>query len=146
MMFAATFEPAYHLIITAHPSQVKAAQNNHVNLCTQDYLESLFNVPASRGVIQFGAIPEGCLTINGQAVLHKKKVQKEHQTPLRRAISRYRIKHGSRALTVRATNDSQPVKRSDPAPLAEPVMTSANHQNTRETHSWRGFRALFRRP
>jgi hypothetical protein len=69
LIYGGSFEPAYHMTVTALPSQVQSTLNKRNAALLQGFMEEELNVAASRGVVNFCAVGEDCLATNGVTVL-----------------------------------------------------------------------------
>lgn len=69
IMFGGNDEPAYLLTITALSSETTPAKNKRITALTQDFLQDTIEIPPSRGILRFLAVPEESLATCGTTVL-----------------------------------------------------------------------------
>ncbi|KAL9618240.1 MAG: hypothetical protein Q9160_007010 [Pyrenula sp. 1 TL-2023] len=69
IMFGGNDEPAYLLTITALSSEITPIKNKRVTALTQDFLQDTIEIPPSRGIIRFLAVPEESLATCGTTAL-----------------------------------------------------------------------------
>ncbi|OQV11076.1 hypothetical protein CLAIMM_14976 [Cladophialophora immunda] len=64
-------EPAYHLTITALPSEIAATKNKRSTHLIQDFIHDTLQIPPKRGVVRFDAVSEENLATNGMTALQE---------------------------------------------------------------------------
>ncbi|KIW11725.1 hypothetical protein PV08_11027 [Exophiala spinifera] len=80
MLLGGNSEPAYHLMITALPSEIAATKNKRSTRLLQDFILDTLQIPQGRGVVQFQAVTEENLATNGMTALQEIE-QLERQPP-----------------------------------------------------------------
>jgi hypothetical protein len=68
LFLGGSFDPAYVVAITAHPSQIQPATNKHNLTVLQRHLGEALRVPAPRGYVRFVPIAEDCCGRDGKTV------------------------------------------------------------------------------
>ncbi|KAL9120718.1 MAG: hypothetical protein Q9187_002728 [Circinaria calcarea] len=84
LLYGGSFDPAYILTISALPSQVQPTTNKRNIALIQSFFSESLNVPASRGVVRFNAIPEENLGTNGVTVLGA--IEDQGKTPVKEPV------------------------------------------------------------
>lgn len=100
ILLGGTSEPAYHLTITALPSEIAATKNKRSTHLIQDFVLDSLRIPPKRGVVRFDAVGEENLATNGVTALQEIE-QLERQSGdedgLLRVVSRQRSRKTKRA-------------------------------------------------
>lgn len=71
MLLAGNSEPAYHLKITALPSEIAATKNKRSTHLLQDFILDALQISPRRGVVQFQPVTEENLATNGITALQE---------------------------------------------------------------------------
>ena len=64
-------EPAYHLTVTALPSEIAATKNKRSAHLIQDFMQESLGIKSKRGVVRFDPIAEENLATNGVTALQE---------------------------------------------------------------------------
>ena len=131
MLLGGTSEPAYHLTITALPSEIAATKNKRSTHLIQDFIQENLEISPKRGVLRFEAVLEENLATNGVTALQEIEQLERQSTDedgMLRVLSRQRSrrtkKPGAPALTERFRVGLPSIRSSTP---------SSAHFNTAET-------------
>ena len=144
LLFGGSFDPAYIFTISALSSQVLPTTNKRNATLIQSFLLESLNVPPSRGVLRFMAVPEENLATNGMTVFgmieSSNKSVREQESENREAKGRHRSRSrrhrdetvkehketASRPRSVSRFSEREKEKRSITTPLpAMPITKSA---------------------
>jgi hypothetical protein len=68
LIFEGSFDPAYVLTITAHPSQLQPVTNKRNAMMLAKGMMEALRVPPNRGLIRFIPIAEECYAVGGKTV------------------------------------------------------------------------------
>ncbi|EXJ54864.1 uncharacterized protein A1O5_12930 [Cladophialophora psammophila CBS 110553] len=93
-------EPAYHLTITALPSEIAATKNKRSTHLIQDFIHDTLQIPPKRGVVRFDAVPEENLATNGMTALQEIEQlerQSNDEDGMMRALSRQRSRRSKKS-------------------------------------------------
>jgi hypothetical protein len=71
MLIGCNFEPAYHITITALSLEIAPTKNKRCTALIHAFILESLDMPLERGVIQFEAIAEENLAIDGKTVLQE---------------------------------------------------------------------------
>lgn len=71
MLLGGNSEPAYHVTITALPSEIAATKNKRNTHLIQDFMLDLLQISPRRGIVQFEAVAEENLATNGVTTLQE---------------------------------------------------------------------------
>ncbi|EHY57209.1 hypothetical protein HRR83_002702 [Exophiala dermatitidis] len=100
MLLGGNSEPAYHLTITALPSEIAATKNKRSTHLIQDFVLDTLRIPPTRGVVRFEAVSEENLATNGMTALQEIE-QLERQSlddeGVSRAVHRQRSRGGKKS-------------------------------------------------
>ena len=99
MLLGANSEPAYHLTITALPSEVAATKNKRSTHLIQDFIQDNLQISPKRGIVRFDAVPEENLATNGMTALQEIEQlerQSSDEDGMLRALSRQRSRRGKK--------------------------------------------------
>ncbi|OCT49744.1 Macrophage migration inhibitory factor family protein [Cladophialophora carrionii] len=100
MLLGGNSEPAYHLTITALPSEIAATKNKRSTHLIQDFIQDTLQIPPKRGVLRFDAVSEENLATNGMTALQEIE-QLERQSSdedcMLRALSRQRSRRSKKS-------------------------------------------------
>lgn len=118
-----TYEPAYHLTVTALPHLIGPVSNLRNTILIQGAIRDDLDIPESRGVVKFEMIPEDSLGTNGGTV-RDEITQLEKKTS---ASSDGIIKNFSRTMSRRI----KPASRVNTAPPAASPSTNAGQDTAR---------------
>ncbi|KAK5544562.1 hypothetical protein LTR23_004326 [Exophiala sp. CCFEE 6169] len=101
MLLGGNSEPAYHLTITALPSEIAATKNKRSTHLIQDFMLDTLHIPPKRGVVQFQAVAEENLATNGITTLQEieqlERQSIEEDGRFSRAISRQRSRRSKKS-------------------------------------------------
>ena len=118
-----SFDPAYHLTISAVPVLVQSTLNKRNAALTQSFLADILNVPASRGILRFEAVPEENLATNGMTVLAEIDSLSKGSPPQHEGLGRKRTrKHkdsGPKDVPLRPRSPKSPIAE-QPLPSETP--------------------------
>ncbi|KIW30961.1 uncharacterized protein PV07_02648 [Cladophialophora immunda] len=93
-------EPAYHLTITALPSEIAATKNKRSTHLIQDFIHDTLQIPPKRGVVRFDAVSEENLATNGMTALQEIEQlerQSNDEDGMMRALSRQRSRRSKKS-------------------------------------------------
>ncbi|KIW84848.1 hypothetical protein Z517_00236 [Fonsecaea pedrosoi CBS 271.37] len=100
ILLSGNSEPAYHLTITALPSEIAATKNKRSTHLIQDFLHDTLHIPPKRGVVRFDAVAEENLATNGltalQEIEHLER-QSTDEDGMMRALSRQRSRRSKKS-------------------------------------------------
>lgn len=102
MLLGGNSEPAYHLTLTALPSEIAATKNKRSTHLIQDFMLDTLQIPPKRGVVRFEAVAEENLATNGMTTLQEIEElerQPSEEGGLFRALSRQRSRRSKRSST-----------------------------------------------
>jgi len=68
LIFEGSFDPAYVLTITAHPSQLQPVTNKRNAMMLAKGMTEALRVPPNRGLIRFVPVADECYAIGGKTV------------------------------------------------------------------------------
>jgi hypothetical protein len=71
MLLGGTSEPAYHLTITALPSEIAATKNKRSTHLVQEFIHETLHISPRRGILRFEAVLEENLATNGMTALQE---------------------------------------------------------------------------
>lgn len=100
MLLGGNSDPAYHLTITALPSEIAATKNKRSTHLIQDFMQDTLHIPAKRGVLRFDAVSEENLATNGMTALQEIEVlerQSSEDDGVLRSLSRQRSRRSKRS-------------------------------------------------
>lgn len=101
MLLGGCSEAAYHLTITALPSEVAPNKNKRSTRLLQKFMQDTLNIDRSRGIMRFEAVLEENLATNGMTTLQEieemESSPEDHQGVLR-TISRQTTKIGKKSI------------------------------------------------
>jgi hypothetical protein len=100
LLLGGTSEPAYHLTITALPSEIAATKNKRSTHLLQDFIAEYLQISPKRGVVRFDAVPEENLAYNGmtaQQEIEQLERQSAEEDGILRALSRQRSRRSKRS-------------------------------------------------
>ncbi|EXJ61736.1 hypothetical protein A1O7_02165 [Cladophialophora yegresii CBS 114405] len=100
MLLGGNSEPAYHLTITALPSEIAATKNKRGTHLIQDFIQDTLQIPPKRGVLRFDAVAEGNLATNGVTALQEIEQlerQSSDEDGMLRALSRQRSRRSKKS-------------------------------------------------
>ncbi|KAF1986369.1 Tautomerase/MIF [Aulographum hederae CBS 113979] len=119
MLLAGSFEPAYMLTITAHPSWVGPSINKRNAALIQSFMSDVLSVGPDRGIIRFLPIEEENMATNGRTVLGEiERLEKMHRdsSGLVKRSSKTSMTTTTRksiAQTIRSKRSNQELARKD---------------------------------
>jgi hypothetical protein len=135
MLIGGNCEPAYHLTVTALPSEIAATKNKRAAHLLQDFMKDSLSIKSSRGVVQFAAVAEENLATNGVTALQEieqlARISGEDDGMLR-AFSRQtrRSMKSSLPFVSDRTKTPTPVPRSSTPSLIRATLGSHDHKST----------------
>ncbi|EXJ83672.1 hypothetical protein A1O1_07296 [Capronia coronata CBS 617.96] len=100
MLLGGNSDPAYHLTITALPSEIAATKNKRSTHLIQDFMLDTLQIPPKRGVVRFEAVAEENLATNGMTALQEIEQLERQSTDgdgLLGVLSRQRSKRGKKS-------------------------------------------------
>ncbi len=100
MLLGGNSEPAYHLTITALPSEIAATKNKRSTHLIQDFIQDTLQISPKRGVVRFDAVPEENLATNGVTALQEIEQLERQSTDedgMLRALSRQRSRRSKKS-------------------------------------------------
>ncbi|KAJ9605968.1 hypothetical protein H2200_009817 [Cladophialophora chaetospira] len=100
MLLGASSDPAYHLTITALPSEIAATKNKRSTHLIQDFIQDTLGISAKRGVVRFDAVLEENLATNGITALQEIEQlerQSSDEDGMLRALSRQRSRRSKKS-------------------------------------------------
>jgi Macrophage migration inhibitory factor (MIF) len=71
MLIGGNSEPAYHVTVTALPSEIAATKNKRSTHLIQDFMQDSLDIKPRRGVVRFEAVAEENLATNGMTALQE---------------------------------------------------------------------------
>lgn len=119
--------PAYHLTVTALPSEIAATKNKRAAHLLQDFMQDSMKIKSKRGVVQFVAVVEENLATNGVTALQEieqlERLSAEEEGVLR-AFSRQTRRSKKSSLPFmsdRATTPTMISRSGTPSPFAADI-------------------------
>lgn len=100
MLLGGNSDPAYHLTITALPSEIAATKNKRSTHLIQDFILDTLQIPPKRGVVQFDQVAEENLATNGVTALQEIEQlerQSSEEDGILRALSRQRSRRSKKS-------------------------------------------------
>ena len=100
MLLGGNSEPAYHLTITALPSEIAATKNKRSTHLIQDFMFDTLQITPKRGVVRFEPVAEENLATNGMTALQEIEQlerQSTEEDSLLRALSRQRSRRSKKS-------------------------------------------------
>ena len=130
-------EPAYHLIVTALPSEIAATKNKRSAHLIQDFMQESLGIKSKRGVVRFDPVAEENLATNGVTALQEiEQLQRNsvEDEGVLRAFSRQtrRSKKSSMRFPGDGEKTPTPVSRSGTPSLFPLSADHANHSASTE--------------
>jgi hypothetical protein len=137
MLLGGTSDPAYHLTITALPSEIAATKNKRSAHLVQEFVHDTLQIAPRRGVVHFEPVMEENLATNGMTALQEiEQLERRSgdEAGMLRALSRQRSRRSKKssvpAFTERLRGGLPSIRSATPSSLHFNVAETTQSKST----------------